>query len=196
MNTQKETEWDRVAHSKTQTHVRTQTEPVELGLMWPGAAQRPATTHTHTHLRAICSWRYSLQKGFTADTLRQTEREGQERREKLSWPSESGDYEEAKPGRVEGREKLTDRKVKGKLWPQTLSLTFSPLKHKTASPTLSLRFQQLLNASPYWMKFPLGAFCSGPKDFMPLHNQIITNNDKSQNSGSLGVCSDKVPFVK
>lgn len=100
---------------------------------------------------------------------------------------------EARKGR---RKRETDRKVKGKLWPQTLSLTFSPLKHKTASPTLSLRFQQLLNASPYWMKFPLGAFCSGPKDFMPLHNQIITNNDKSQNSGSLGVCSDKVPFVK
>lgn len=61
---------DTVENRNTCTH--TQSEPVELELMWPRAAQRPATTHTCIHLRAICSWRYSLQKGFTADTLRQT----------------------------------------------------------------------------------------------------------------------------
>lgn len=48
MNTNKERERDRVTHLKTQTHVRTQTGPVELELMWPEAAQRPATHTLHS----------------------------------------------------------------------------------------------------------------------------------------------------
>lgn len=81
----KEKERDRVTHLKTQTHLHTKTGPVELELMWPEAAQCPVThTHTHCiHFRAICSCRYSLQKGFTAGILRLTEGEkDKKRREK------------------------------------------------------------------------------------------------------------------
>lgn len=85
----------------------------------PNALPRYKHTHTHTciHLRAICSWRYCLQKGFTADTLRQAEREGQEKgrncRDRVNQEIRKGGKEE---GRKKGgkRQEVTDRDVEGK----------------------------------------------------------------------------------
>lgn len=67
---------ERKRQSDTLENTNTCTHTNRASGAWADVApSSPTPCHTYTciHLRAICSWRYSLQKGFTADTVRQTE---------------------------------------------------------------------------------------------------------------------------
>lgn len=169
MNTQKETEWDRVAHSKTQTHVRTQTEPVELELMWPGAATHTHTLKSHLQLKIQPTERLYCWHSET-DRKRRTRKKG--KTVVTEWIRRLRGSE-ARKGR---RKRETDRqKGEGKIMASNSQSYLQPTQTQNCFTNTFTEISAITECKPLLDEIPLRSILLRPQRF---HASTQPNNNQ------------------